>query len=193
MNTRGRFRKYIEMEKLVAEKVRQLADLGGTITRIVPVAQGKLYDRIVVLEGGREIKLEIQITESGAWKDFGDVRLDLISAFRWRPVGAAAKYLRIHPEEVPGFLSSIRVQRYGKLYECEAETLAFYVTKPTDLLWIFSMKSLQDNREYFVSRYGILINRKGRDETWQSCFVAVPKSDPALGRCGVQYDLRGGE
>lgn len=192
MSTRNRFRKYIELEKMVAEKVRELAEFGGEISRITPVEEGETYDRVVVLEAGKEIKLEIQITESLAWERYGDVRLDLLSAFS-RPESAAfSSSLRIYPEEVDDFMESVKIDRSGKLFVCEAETLAFYVTKPTDLLWIFSVEALQRNREYFMKTYGIMINHKSRDETWESCFVAVHHTDEVLDKCGVKYSLREG-
>lgn len=187
MSTRGRFRQYIELEEMVAERVTELADFAGQISRITPVEEGLFYDRVVVLEGGKEIKLEIQITEAKAWKYFGDVRLDLLSAFKRLPGSRFAGFQRIYPEEVDAFLESVRVQRLGKLYKSEADTLAFYVPEPVDLLWLFSMKALQNNVTYFTQKYGIMINRKSRDEVWESCFVAVKKTDPILDKCGVRY------
>lgn len=187
MSTLSRFQKYIKLEEMVAEKVRLLADLGGTITRITQCEDGLTYDRIVIMESGTHIKLEIQITEAWAWEKYGDVRLDLLSAFQHKPGSRYAASRGVAPQDCGDFLKSVRVQRYGKLFVSEADVFAFYVTEPVDLLWIFRMTPLQEARSYFMQNYGIRINRKSEGENWQSCFVPVHKTDHVLDVNGVIY------
>ncbi len=188
MNTLDRFQKYIEMENMVAEKVRRLTDFGATISRITPAPGGLTYDRVVILESGTEIKLEIQITEPKGWLKYSDVRLDLLSAFRHSPESEYAESNTVSLENAGHFLNSVEVQRYGKLYESEADVLAFYVPEPVDLLWLFRMKKLQEMRAYFVRTYGIKINKKSKKEKWQSCFVPVHFDDLYLDSAGVKYE-----
>jgi len=164
-------------------KIKELADLGGEIVRVVPAPDGQTYDRVVVLR--KEIKVEIQITEPGDFLKYGDVRLDLVSAFQfddWTFRGRSY----IEPFCVYTFLRSIQIMRPGKLYESKAETLAFYVPQPVDLLWLLNMSCLQKNRDTWIQKYGIYINKK-RDEDWESCFVAVDSEDKCLDECGIKY------
>lgn len=188
MSTRKRFEKYIGLEKVVVDKVLEITALGADITRVTKAADGETYDRVVVLKAGTEVKLEIQITEPDAWRRYEDVRLDLLSAFRHKEGSRFWGSTAIRPCSVAGFMDCIEVDRYGKLYECEADVLAFYVREPVDLLWLFSVSALQERRSYFLAEYGIKINRKSRDEKWESAFVTVHKTDIELDRCGVMYE-----
>lgn len=188
-STRDRFKEYIDREEEVMSIIQKYTALGAEIVKVNPAPDGETYDRVVVLPT-REVKLEIQITEPDDFQKYGDVRLDLISAYllsKGSPsdVHYAGKS-RIKPCNTHSFLSGITVKRYGKLYLCEAETLAFYVPEPAKMLWLYSVAQLQKNRWYFVSKYGIMVNKKDAEETWESCFVAVPESDRILQSCGVK-------
>ena len=191
MSTRKRFDKYIGLEKVVVDKVLEITALGADITRVTKAADGETYDHVVVLKAGTEIKLEVQITEPDAWRKYGDVRLDLLSAFHHKPGSPFLGSTAIKSCSVQRFFTSIEIDRPGKLYECEADVLAFYVRKPMDLLWLFNVPALQERRSYFLAEYGIRINRKSRDEKWESAFVAVHHSDVELDRCGVKYEQGG--
>lgn len=188
MNTKTRFQQYIELEEMVAAKVLELAEFGGIISRITPAQDRALYDRVVILKSGTHIKLEIQITEPKAWEKYHDVRLDLISAFQHQTNSPFSGHSKVWPEEVSVFFRNIDVSRLGKLYMTEATTLAFYVLAPVNLLWIFNMGKLQENREAFVKKYGIMINHKSSNEQWESCFVPVSESDELLDSCGIRYE-----
>ena len=182
---RDRFRVYIKREAEVMAIIKRYTSLGAEITRITPAPDGETYDRVLVVPTG-EVKLEIQITEAEDFQRYGDVRLDLISAFIFKPGSIYSERRRIGPFAVSSFLNSISVRRYGKLYNSEADTLAFYVPAPVSLLWLYSMPQLKISRSVFVSEYGIMINVKNGSESWQSCFVAVPVDDNTLQCCGVQ-------
>ena len=183
-STLDRFGKYAEMESVVVEKIRQSKTFGDEVLDIVSVPEGSLYDRIIVLPN-EEIKLEIQITEARDFARYGDFRLDLISAFRC-PVGSSFRNRRrIEPIEAERFLNEINVSRYGKMYECEAQKLVYYITEPMDLLWIFDVSELHKYRQYFIDKYGIMVNIK-KGESWESCFVPVHNDDRILNKCGTE-------
>lgn len=183
-STKDRFALYIEREKQVMERIRKYTELGAEVVKINPSPDGATYDRVLVMPTG-EVKLEIQITEAGDFLLYSDVRLDLISAFTFRP-GRFVGMSNVKAVQIPAFLNSIEIHRHGKLFECEAETLAFWVTPPVDLLWLYSVEALQKQRRYFMYEYGIKINIKTGDERWESCFVPVPLTDSILQTCGVK-------
>lgn len=180
---RDRFSEYIKREEEVMETIRQYTDLGAEIVKVNPAPGGATYDRLLVLPTG-EVKLEIQITEPDDFQKYGDVRLDLISAFDFKEDSVYAGKTRIKPCNVNSFLWSITVHRNGKLYACLADTLAFYVPEPVKILWLYSVPELQKKRQYFLYNYGIMINKKDWGEDWESCFVPVPESDEILHTCG---------
>ncbi len=191
MSTKNRFPKFIKMEALVVERVRKLADMGGVISRVVPADGGALYDRLVILDSGQEIKLEIQITSPENWEKYKDLRLDLISAYRHKPDSRFIGKVGIAGTKAQEFLDSLTIERYGKLFSTDANVLAYYIPAPADLLWIFNMRALQQRAVYFYEKYGIRENVKSDDEDWESCFVPVPEDDIELVNCGVRHD--GGE
>lgn len=181
-STRDRFPKYAKMESVVVEKIIQSRVFGDEVLDIISVPERSLYDRIIVLPH-EKIKLEIQVTEAKDFARYGDIRLDLISTFRDPPGSSFRKRRRIEPMESERFLNGISVSRYGKMYECEAQKLAYYITKPMDLLWIFDILALQKKRQYFINQYGIMVNIK-KNESWESCFIPVPEDDCILNTCG---------
>lgn len=182
-STRERFRRYVELENMVMERIKELADLGGEIVRVTLGPDGATYDRVVILR--KKVKLEIQITEGVAFESYGDIRLDLISAFTFDVASPHLGSRYIRPDLFDDFLHSITVHRPGKLYECEADTLAYYITDPVDLLWLFAVNELQANRAYFINKYGVMINAKV-DESWESCFVPVSAEDEVLNKYGIR-------
>jgi hypothetical protein len=183
--TRDRFKLYTQREKEVIERIRKLTELGAEIVKVNPAPDGATYDRVLVMPSG-EVKLEIQITEAADFLLYGDVRLDFISAFAFLSDSPYRGKAAIKPVEIPGFLNSIAINRHGKLFQCEADSFAFWVTPPVDLLWLYSVEALQKNRTYFMYEYGIRINIKSADEGWQSSFVPVPMDDAILQSCGVK-------
>lgn len=192
-STKERFAEYQALEASVLEKVRQLADLGGRVTRISPTEQGALYDATVILEAGEEVKLEVQITEAAGFQQYGDVRLDLLSAYSYKTgiltpeIKEAIAWRYIPPEFVDKFLESLVIARRGKLYDCEADLLAYAIMSPINKIWLFRMDCLKANRQQFLYTHGIRINKKV-EEAWESAFIAVPAKDDRLNSCCVLLD-----
>lgn len=191
-STRNRFDIYQAREEEVVRRIRELADLGADIVRINEAPDGETYDRIVCLKSGKELKLEIQITEAEAFQKYHDVRLDVLSAFRRNPRSMFASVGAVKGVRVHTFLQDVTVIRPGKLFESKAETLAFFVPPPVDILWLYSMSELQNKRDYFLVNYGIIINKKSGDEDWESCFVPVPAKDAILQSCRVRISTETG-
>lgn len=191
-SSKNRFDIYREREEEVVRRIREIKELGAQIVKVNEAPDGETYDRVIILKPDREWKVEIQITDPAAFQKYRDVRLDVLSAFRRAPGSAFASVGAVKGRMAGFFLDSVEVLRYGKLYESEAETLAFFVPPPVDILWLYSLKELQRRRTYFVMTYGVIINKKTKDENWESCFVPVPERDAILGSCRVRISTETG-
>lgn len=158
----------------------------GTPVSVLEPEGNLSYDRVFIYDSC-EIKVEIQITEGGAFSQYRDVRLDLISAFSFTPESLGLVRGRtVYGRDARQFVRTVDVQKWGKLYQSEADLLCLYVTRPVHLLWAYRMASLMNYRTYFMSVYGIRINRKSADEGWESCFVPVDFCDMHLRESGVR-------
>jgi len=185
----SRFKTYKEKERNVTELI--LANMhnslfpDGTPVSIVEPTENLSYDRIFIYHD-YEIKVEIQITESHDFKIYGDVRLDLVSAFSFTPSSMGfVEGSTVIGTKARQFVKSLNIQKLGKLYSSKADLLCFYVTRPLHILWAYRMAELMSYRTYFMCIYGIKINQKSEDENWQSCFVPVCFYDKYIMRSGM--------
>lgn len=181
-STTTRFGIYVGREKEVADMVDALFAVYGEVSRILP-SPNRTYDRILLL-GGR-VKLEIQITESADFERYGDIRLDLVSAFNLPQDCVFHNKHRIDTGYANRFLESIEIRQAGKLYSSPADTLVYYITEPTDMLCLYSMSKLQENLHYWLAHFPIMVNNKIGEE-WCSCFIPVPIDNERLEECGYR-------
>jgi hypothetical protein len=148
-------------------------------------------------EDKKEIKIEIQITSYGnerqGFKRYGDVRLDLVSAFdstcekcqeEFQLKGRIWKTLD-SVEELKKFKSLCRINKWGKLITCDADLFYFAVLDSKNKCYfmrIYNNNKLKSNVNYFINKYGIKINHKV-NENWGSAFIPVFNQDKVLVSC----------
>ena len=159
------------------------------------------HDYLAKLRHGGQIALEIQITNYGrhdgeGFRRYGDVRLDLISAFEASSKECQAKYhlkngvwkSLQNASELAAFEKVCAIQRWGKLKTCDAELFVFAVVKRRNqcgLIHLYDNAQLKHHATYFVDRYGVKINHK-QGEGWGSAFVPVPVDDSVLQSCRIK-------
>lgn len=177
MKTKDRFEEYILRENEVVYLFRDQSLLESPVSTVLAGDQQKGYDRILVLQNGREVKVEIQFSNPDYWKKFHEFRFDVLSAFTFKPGAPHRMALRVERFELEDFWQTIKVDKRGKLYMSQADILAYYIPAPVHLLCLLTMPALRDHRNYFLRKYGLVINKKGDGEDWQSAFVLVDVND----------------
>lgn len=182
--TKNRFVKYVDMEEDISNRLKKMLAPFGDVVRLIEVPERKTYDRLMLFNG--ETKLEIQFCDGEAFGKYGDIRLDYISAFKYRDAVRASTSW-ISPGYIEAFMQSIEVLTWGKMKRSEADTLAIYIGEPECIFYLVSMRELQKKERvnYFLQQYGININRK-KGEDWESAFIAVDYEDPVLREIGTE-------
>jgi|GEM_PF-6456828 len=189
METTDRFDEFINREKEVVNLFRDNLLLESPVTRVEDGDQKQGYDRILILGSCRRVKLEIQFSDPTYWKRFHDIRLDVLSAFYFRPESPFGQARRIEPSELKQFRETINVSKRGKMYNSQADLLAYYIPHPVHLLYVLTMPALKDHLAEFRNKYGLVINKKTEEETWRSAFLLVKSDDQAILDHGTSWGL----
>lgn len=146
-----------------------------------------LHDVFVVC---KEVSFLVEVkTDEPYWfKRTGNIGLDYYSSFVYLK-GSDHFDFWIQPSDLPRFKESIRIDKKGKLFTCDAPVQVFYVRDT--LLIGYSNKSLQNPAfvDYLEKNYRLRVNDKksyGIRDTWQSAAYFVnPLTDERLKQCEI--------
>ncbi len=170
--------------EIVSEWMKSIGIDDFTVER----ANTGLHDVFVVCKE-TSFLVEVKTDEPYWFKKTGNIGLDYYSSFVYLK-GSKTFDFWIQPSELDEFKRSIRVDKKGKLYTCDAPVQVFYVRDT--LLIGYSNFKLQ--REAFVkyleTNYRLRVNNKkayGIRDTWQSAAYFVnPLKDQRLIECEIR-------
>jgi len=147
-----------------------------------------LHDVFVV---HKEVSFLVEVkTDEPYWfSRTSNIGLDYYSSFTYLKDADRFGFW-IQPNELTRFKNSIKIDKKGKLFTCDAPVQVFYVRDT--LLLAYSNNSLQDPAfvDYLEKNYRLRVNDKksyGIRDTWQSAAYFVnPLTDAKLKQCEIQ-------
>jgi len=137
------------------------------------------HDAYILLEDKGKIFIEVKQEEMSWFCKTGNIGIDYISAFKYKDQAMKDRVVRnkywVSPKELPEFMKSIEVKKWGKLVTCDAHLQIFYVeSKRKSPLFLEALNNikLKELRKYIEKTYSLRINDKSKysssSDTWES-------------------------
>lgn len=195
------FKRYANREEYIIHQfVNNNEWLSNIVSDVKPDNTG-FHDYKLILNDGKQIIVEIKEEEYYWYSKTGNIGLDFLSAFSFKNDFVKNKYyhnnLWVNKGTINEFIKEINVDKFGKLFTCDANIQLFYCedeNKNPILLKAYSNIKLKENSfvEYLKNNYNLRINNKKNyklKDDWESAAFFIQPSDKRLEKCEINsYD-----